>query len=522
MKVLKGGVLDVDGFSATIDEKSKTLTIAAQLKHGEHDNYKIFINDKEKLAYAGEKLIDWKEAFNSVTNEYATQMREINNQLVGNKIVGKAWEKSLREVIDHGSLELHIENDKTTEVVYSFFSDSERGEKATEINILKSKDNGYSFSYSDGRSNEKITQEVAMNSLYHNEVHLHSTFENKMKSVFGNEATEKWVRRNMPSTAETVKKSSLDDHKNIDNPDANPLYDREYSDEFIEAMDDWIDQGGQNKNIKPIDNPTVKPSPNETLLLKLYDKSEIPSKVLGHEFSEKQIALLSRGEMVTISGISLDGIEKRDIAVKMQSFLDDQQQVQKGLMFSVKAKTLEIPDRILDHQLSAEEKQSLHKGEFVGIVKDDRNFLVSVNQKTNSVVVNVPAELGIKEELGGYKFSKNELAHLANGKELPTRLFKSDKHGFYTAELRVVKEGNQVSYQFNNVASINPAEAAKLSSKLNNHLLPSEDNTNKVIDTVLSSSKSTTGQETTIGKGVAASKDNKALKGAENTPKKIR
>lgn len=245
MKILKSELLDVQGFSATIDEKTKTLTIGASLQNAEYSNYRIFINDKEKLAYADEKLIDWKKAFNQITNEFPMQMREVNAQLVKDENLAKPWKESLDQAIEQDQLNLNLD---------------------------------------------------------------------------------------------------------------------------------------------------------ETLLLKLYDKKEIPSKVLGQELSEKQVALLCRGEIVTLSGISLDGQEKRDIGIKMQSFLDENKEVKKGLMFSIKSKVLEIPDKILDHPLSPEEKQTLKQGEFVGIVKDEKNFLVSVNQKTNSVVVNVPAELEILKQ----------------------------------------------------------------------------------------------------------------------------
>ena len=225
----------------------------------------------------------------------------------------------------------------------------------------------------------------------------------------------------------------------------------------------------------------------EKLIYQPYEKSEIPKSVLGQEFSEKQMNMLSRGETVLLTGVNLDNDSRKDIGIKMQSFLDENNEVKSGLMFTLKAESLQIPDRILDHKLNDQEKDQLKKGEFVGIEKDDKSFLVSVNQKTNCVTVNVPRELGIKEELGGYKFNDKEIAHLANGKTLPTRLFKSEKHGYYTAQLKISIDKSQVSYQFNNVVSVTPAEAKKLRESLNNHQLPYEDPTSKVVDSLTNS-----------------------------------
>jgi hypothetical protein len=214
----------------------------------------------------------------------------------------------------------------------------------------------------------------------------------------------------------------------------------------------------------------------------LYSQTEVGTQFMGRSFTENEINQLKSGQKIYWSGFDLGG-DKKDIGLKMQRYTDDKGEIKTSLAFTAKADKLEIPDSILERQLNDDEKKQLKAGKTFVFEREDRKYHISIDQKLNTISVRTPQELGIKEELGGYKFSKRELERLGNGVNIGPRVYKSPKYGYFMADLEIKQKGDHFEYKYKDVVNLNRKEAIKLKDILNKDIQPySEDIHHKVMD----------------------------------------
>lgn len=221
----------------------------------------------------------------------------------------------------------------------------------------------------------------------------------------------------------------------------------------------------------------------DSIMMQLYSSEEVGKKFLNRPFTENENLKLQSGGTINWKNMDIGGDRKRDLNIKMQTFINKDGQLEKGLSVQVKADKLIIPDKILDKKLNDEEKATLKEGNYFALEKEAKRFLIKVDPQVNAVTVRTPAEVGIKEELGGYKFGKDELARLANGQAVGPKVYNSPKYGYFVSNLEIKNEGNSFEYKYSNIVSISKKEAEKLMPIMNDHKGKWEENElNKVLD----------------------------------------
>lgn len=208
---------------------------------------------------------------------------------------------------------------------------------------------------------------------------------------------------------------------------------------------------------------------SEALRMELYTADEIAASFLNRNFTDNEKLQLQSGHTLHWKNMDVGGSEKRDMNVKMETFINAKGEIEKGVAVQMKAPKLEIPDKILDKKLNMEEQESLTKGNFFSLQRDTGVFMVKIDPKINGVIIRTPAELGIKEELGGYQFDKSELQRLANGQQITPKVFTSDKYGDFVASLQIKQEGLTNEYRYTNIVNISKKEAERLKPILNNN-----------------------------------------------------
>ncbi|MDH5414932.1 MAG: DUF3945 domain-containing protein [Flavobacteriaceae bacterium] len=222
---------------------------------------------------------------------------------------------------------------------------------------------------------------------------------------------------------------------------------------------------------------------SESLRVELYTYTEVGEGFMNRKFTENEKSSLQAGRTLHWKKMDLGGEQKRDLNFKMQTFINSGGEMEKGVAVQMKADKLEIPDKILNTKLNEEEIETLAKGDYFCLERDQNKFLIKIDPNINSVIVRVPAEVGIKEELGGYKFAKEELSRLANNQQVGPKVYHSEKYGYFVSNLQVSQEGYSSEYKYSNIVNISKKEAQKLKPLLNDHKgVWQENELNKIVD----------------------------------------
>jgi hypothetical protein len=193
---------------------------------------------------------------------------------------------------------------------------------------------------------------------------------------------------------------------------------------------------------------------------KLYDSSNI-SNICGVELSESQRNALEFGERVFLSNMKREDGSVIDGEVFLKPGKDNQPEMH----FNFKREELVIPDKLLGKTLTEEEKTTLENGRMVGPIKHkEGEFYLQADLKLNQIVIKSDKELGIKNEIGGYKFTDSEKLMLAEGGKLGARVYKGEQ-GYFVAEMQMTPDKRGITVS--NIKSISNNEAKELIQKLN-------------------------------------------------------
>jgi hypothetical protein len=200
--------------------------------------------------------------------------------------------------------------------------------------------------------------------------------------------------------------------------------------------------------MKNIEEPIEKI--DSSLLKELLEELNItPTKeILNRIVSGKETPLIER---LYINGEYKSG--------KIEVFKDN-----KGaskFKFNKKEEKLIIPDKILDHRLTEDEKKNLKSGETIIIKKEGRGIAVGVDQDLNKVAIKGVTTLS---EIGGYKLTENEKKDIAAGKRVgPKVLYNNKTDQYIRANISLTENGKSVKLSSLEVVS------QELIEKYNSH-----------------------------------------------------
>lgn len=204
---------------------------------------------------------------------------------------------------------------------------------------------------------------------------------------------------------------------------------------------------------------------------RLFDAQDVKSLLdtIGVEPSEHLIDRLSQGlesdllENALINGAYQDG--------KIKLFRDKSSGTVK-FSFKSRSEKLEIPEKILGHKLTDEEKKSLQALKTVLIKKGSNTFGIAIDKDLNRVVVKGDKELGLLKEVGEYKFSLKEQEALINGKEVGPKIF-FDKESNQYIQASIAYTDDKKGIKFLNAKEVSFEKAQELIPKLNKEIVSS-------------------------------------------------
>lgn len=221
---------------------------------------------------------------------------------------------------------------------------------------------------------------------------------------------------------------------------------------------------------------------SETLMYNMFKADDVGDGFLGRAFTENEKSSLQAGHDIHWKKFDIGGTDKA-LTLRMHKVVTPEGKLENVKSVQLKADKLEIPKEILGKKLNQDEKDRIAKGGVYCIDREGKKFLLSVDSRVNSVTIRTPAEVGIKETLGEYKFSNNELSRLKSNVEIGPKVFKSEKYGYFASNLKIEQKGNSYEYKYSNIVNLTPKEAEKLKPILNKHNSLYDDNEiNKIMD----------------------------------------
>jgi len=189
--------------------------------------------------------------------------------------------------------------------------------------------------------------------------------------------------------------------------------------------------------------------------------NDVPLEIKSVKLNQDEIKKLSEGDTIFLKNMLENGI-KKDGYVK----LEKDEEGNTSINFVYAEKELKIEDKILNHILTATEKEKLLKGEVLGPVKLDKNFTayLQIDRKQNKIVVKTDKELGIPTKIGGYELNDDDKNRLANSQKMMPRIYKG-KHGYFMATVKVTDDKKGLEYS--GIVGLSNEEAQKLLPKIN-------------------------------------------------------
>ena len=195
----------------------------------------------------------------------------------------------------------------------------------------------------------------------------------------------------------------------------------------------------------------------------LFSDDEIPLDIFGVKIPAEDYQRLRMGESSSLleNVITDDRASVRDAKIILTRERDGKVKVN----LSFKKPVLEIPDKILDHQLNELQKQDLSAGKTVGPLSyNSQELYLKVDPELNRIVVSCGRELSVPAEIGGYKLSAAEKNDLANGRQLKNKVLKGE-YGFFLAKISITDD--KKGLVFSDVKELSPLEANRLLADLN-------------------------------------------------------
>jgi hypothetical protein len=192
----------------------------------------------------------------------------------------------------------------------------------------------------------------------------------------------------------------------------------------------------------------------------LFSDDEVKAclRKLNIQASDACVQRMKFGEYSDLfSNIKLENDVYRDGKIKLTKSASG---IQVNFQFS--KQEIEFPKKILDHNLTDDEKGKLLQGNVIKIPA--HNLYLKLDRETNSITVSTGKEIGVLNEIGKYKLTDTDKELLANGKTMPSRVFEGPD-GFFMASVCI--SSDKRGLEFTNIKNISREEAKELIPKLN-------------------------------------------------------
>ncbi len=201
-------------------------------------------------------------------------------------------------------------------------------------------------------------------------------------------------------------------------------------------------------------------------------KSFLKQAELLKYFTKENLLRLNRGEQTTfIKNVHYEG----KVWDGMFQLIADQDGTY-ILHFNKCAVPIEIPDKVLGKKLSGSEKTLLQNGDVIGPFRvGNHEIYFHIDKDTNSIAVYFPKNIGIPDEIMGYRLSSFEKRMIDGGNAIGPKVFCADGH-YFIGHFSVEKHEGLYLWKTHYDKELSKREAAKLSSKYNE---PPEVNINR-------------------------------------------
>ncbi len=176
---------------------------------------------------------------------------------------------------------------------------------------------------------------------------------------------------------------------------------------------------------------------------KLVEIKEIPDEIYGVKLSELDKERLSYGTYSSLKEhFTLPNGSVKDGKVKL---VLNNKDGEAEYHFLFHKETLEIPEKIGGKKLTGDQVEDLKAGKTVLLIIDDNDLYVKVDIELNCVSVSTGKELGIPDEMGGYKLTYQDKEKLSNKEPIGARVFKG-KDGYFIANIKLSKDNKEMIF----------------------------------------------------------------------------
>jgi hypothetical protein len=175
---------------------------------------------------------------------------------------------------------------------------------------------------------------------------------------------------------------------------------------------------------------------------KLVDIDKIHDEIYGVNLSELDKERLSYGEYTSVKEhFTLPNGSVKDGKVKLS--VNNKGEVEYHFLFQ--KEILEIPERIGGKKISKEQLEDLKAGKTVLLSLDEKDIYLKVDKELNCVSISTGKEIGIPDEIGGYKLTSDDKVKLANNEPIGSRIYQG-KDGYFIANIKLSKDNKEMIF----------------------------------------------------------------------------
>lgn len=175
---------------------------------------------------------------------------------------------------------------------------------------------------------------------------------------------------------------------------------------------------------------------------KLININNIPDDIYGVKFSELDKEKLSYGEYSSLKEhFHLPNGSVKDGKVKL--IVNSKGEIEYHFLFQ--KEILEIPERIGGKKLTPEQLDDLKTGKTVLLNVNNTDIFIKVDKDLNCVSISTGKEIGVPDEMGGYKLTEADKIKLANNEAIGSRIYKG-KDGYFISNIKISKDKKEIIF----------------------------------------------------------------------------
>jgi len=200
----------------------------------------------------------------------------------------------------------------------------------------------------------------------------------------------------------------------------------------------------------------------EQLTQKKFNTAEIDDDICGVKIPSEQKEKLAFGQYSDLlENLQIDDKTVRDAKIKLTKDQSGKMKVN----FYFKSEFLKIPEKILNTNLSEEQKKDLLDNKTIGpIIHNNKEIYFKIDNDLNKVTVLSANEISIPNQIGNYQLNEADKKILSNNEKLGTRVYQGDD-GYFLANVKI--RDDKKGIEFTNIKSVSQYDSKKLFSKFN-------------------------------------------------------